>query len=325
MARGRYILFVDADDWLESGIINKLMERLAQTGADIITSGWYIHDGESQILETGYMEEGTYRKGVNKNYFASHMIYCDGTKNNGINGSLNTKIARKDLFEKAFSSFPQKIVYAEDDFMTYACLAMADCVEVTHMPLYHYVMNYDSISHNRIDSFLSDLGKGYAFFKNVIQDNPDYLIYKKQIEIYIQRALYLGLQKYMGFDDKSVVSWYRFETDEIQDGAAVIIYGAGKVGKSYYRQLRREKKYTVTAWVDKEFAIYQREGYPVEAPAIIKGKSEWIIIAVDSEVMAKVISEQIITEYKVNPERIYWKKPVNLLDDILEDNLQEYV
>lgn len=320
-ATGDYILFVDADDWIEPLMAERMISRLNVSDADILTAAWVLHDGDTQIVDKGYMPEGLYRKGRNKDYFASHMIYNDGIKNNGINGALCTKIIRRDLLVSAFGRLPEGIIYAEDDFVAYACLATGSVIEVTHMPFYHYLMQYNSISHNRIDSFMSDLSRGYWFYIEMIKDLPEYLSYKRQMEIFIQRSLFLGIGKYMGFENTSVISWYQFDFSCLRSASSLILYGAGRVGKSCYKQLNRDSGCKLIAWVDKEYAAYQREGYPVESPEIIRKKpADCIMIAVDDEKKAKDISAKIEKSYGFPSKQILWQKPLNILDGIMEGN-----
>lgn len=322
VATGDYVLFVDADDWIEPLMAEKMISMLNGSNADVLTAAWVLHDGDTQTVDEGYMPEGLYQKGKSKDYFANHMIYSDGIRNNGINGALCTKIIRRELLASAFERLPEGIVYAEDDFVTYSCLAIGNVIEVTHMPFYHYLMQYNSISHSRIDSFMSDLSRGYWFYIEMIKNLPEYLLYKRQMEIFIQRSLFLGIGKYMGFENTSVISWYQFDSACLQSASSLILYGAGRVGKSYYKQLMKDSGYKLVAWVDKEYAAYQREGYPVESPEIIRKKSaDWIVIAVDDEEKAKDISAQIEKSYGFPSKQILWRKPLNILDGILEGEL----
>lgn len=321
-AHGEYVLFIDADDWVDGDILETLLSKLGQTNADIITGGWIIHDGDSLIEENGYMPEGIYKEGDNKSFFASHMIYCDGLDRNGINGSLNTKIIKLELLRSIFMEMPEGIVYAEDDFVAYACLAKAKSVEVTHLPFYHYEMHYDSVSHSRIDSFLRDLERGYHFYIDAIKDSPDYLLYKRQSEIFVQRAMYLGSEKYLGFEKDSVASWYRCDTGDMPEGSVIVLYGAGKVGKCFYRHLTSDNRYSVASWVDKEYQVYRKEGYHVDPPQIISDiESDYIVIAVDDEKKAALISDSLEKEYGVSKDRIYWRKPINLVDEALNESM----
>ncbi len=319
-AVGDYILFVDADDWIEDGSIGNLIERLERSGADIVTGEWILHDSDTVICDIGNLPEGMYVDGINKKWFAANMIYSDKVDRCGINGTLNTKIIRRELLKKVYDLFPLGIVYAEDDFMAYACMAKATSVEVTHVPLYHYEMHYDSVSHSKINTFLGDLEKGYHFYVDIIKENPNYSAYKKQMEVFVQRALYFGIEKYMGFETDSVISWYACNTDGIPKGSRIILYGAGKVGKCYHRQFINDNAYSVIGWLDKEYESYRIEGYDVDSIEMLSNMNNMdiIVIAVADARKAESISDQIVNEYGIEKSRIYWRKPENMLDNLLE-------
>lgn len=321
-AAGDYILFVDSDDYLEKNILKDLFDEM-EHDIDVLACDWVKHDGNHTIVDAGLIPEGIYREGINKSYFAANMIFSGGLKN-GINGSLCTKIIRKKILEEIYSVIPDGIVYAEDDFTAYACMAKAKSVKISHNIIYHYNMNYDSISHNRIGTFLSDLERGYKAYLTVISNLPDYKKYKAQIEIYIQRAIYMGIDKYMGFEMKAKIPYYKCDVTEIPRGSNIIIYGAGKVGKSYFRQLIKDENYTLRAWVDKEYQTYRNLGYNVESPEVLRQKDfDYIIIALANKKSSDEISTCLEEEYSIDTKHIYWKEPINFIEKMLLENTGE--
>ena len=72
----------------------------------------------------------------------------------------------------------------------------------------------------------------------------------------------------------------------------VVIYGAGKVGKAYYKELGVQNKYVVVKWVDRDYKKYRQQGYEVDSPESIK-ETEYdvILIAVQNEDVAEEIME----------------------------------
>ena len=132
-AKGEYILFVDADDWIDVNSIEFFLSKIEENDADIVTGDWIIHYGASAIIDTGYMPEGVYSSDDNRLSLVSNMIYYKDVNHNGFNASLNTKVFRKDLISHTLGELPNGIVYAEDDFVTYATLAVAKKIVVTHL------------------------------------------------------------------------------------------------------------------------------------------------------------------------------------------------
>ena len=57
-ARGKYIGFVDSDDWIESDMCDMLLRKLEETGADICLCG-FVNDDYSSINDS-CLEEAAY-------------------------------------------------------------------------------------------------------------------------------------------------------------------------------------------------------------------------------------------------------------------------
>ena len=322
-AKGDYILFVDADDWIDRETASILVSKAEEYDADVVTGDWVIHYNKSENLEIGNMPEGVYKENSNKVEFANHMIFCGDVKKNGINASLNTKLFRKELISHMLGELPDGMVYAEDDFVSYATMALASCVVVTHEPFYHYIMKHDSISHSTNEWYLRDLNQGYMYFKKMVRNISLSDSYLRQIEIYMQRAVLYGMSKYLDFQEEASISWYRYDESNIPIGSRIVIYGAGKVGQCYYRQFRRSTEYTLVAWVDQQYDGYRKNGYDVEPVDRLKEYSfDYIIVAVASKGLAESIIKNLSEKYRLDTNKIRWEEPRNDMDDNLSFTLE---
>jgi hypothetical protein len=116
----------------------------------------------------------------------------------------------------------------------------------------------------------------------------------------------------MGFNDmvKQNISYiYPFysETKTMQ----VVLYGAGKVGQDYYKQLRFRKDVHITLWVDKDYEKYDVYGVrPISE--IIECKYDYIVISVRNVIKVTEI-RQDLTKMGIPAEKILWKEPETLV------------
>ena len=322
VAKGEYILFVDSDDWIEKEAVEKLYKKAILDDADIVAADWKIHDGETIYDALGIIEEGIYQE-ENKEYFAKNMIYTGNVQSQGVNASMNTKLYRTVLIRKMLKNLPNGIVYAEDDFLVYATLANARCISVMHYPFYHYLMRYDSVSHSKNGWYLKDLNEGYRYFIKAIAETDYYYIYKMQIEIYMQRAIYHGMGKYLEFEDEINLGWYTYDVSKIRN-SRVIIYGAGKVGRCYYNSLIKDTSITVVGWTDKQYEFYATNNKNIKSVEVLKNEDfDYVLIAVDSKKLAEKICEELIDKYAIPSKKIIWEKPYNDIDKRLSMALMQ--
>lgn len=101
---------------------------------------------------------------------------------------------------------------------------------------------------------------------------------------------------------------YLFPFEMIARGSNIVLWGAGKVGERYYKQLETSGYCNVLAWVDERYAEFsQTTG--IENPECIRDmKTEYVVIAVKHEKLAEEI-KCILREFGVSDEKIVWRYP----------------
>ena len=71
---GEYILFVDGDDWIESNMLEELVKKQQESGAEIVTSGAYRGVGEQCTKKVDSLNEGIYEKEDLKEIYSRLLI-----------------------------------------------------------------------------------------------------------------------------------------------------------------------------------------------------------------------------------------------------------
>ncbi len=151
-AKGDWILFVDADDWLEANTCQILFDELSKNDCEIIMFHGIVESANgSKVMDYGLQNGYLYDLSVPENreflykrvmgisagdkQFVSHMYY-----------SWDKAYKRTFLLENELF-YPKGIAKSEDKVF------MCRCVEKTHKfysigdALYHYRMNEESVCH----------------------------------------------------------------------------------------------------------------------------------------------------------------------------------
>lgn len=96
---------------------------------------------------------------------------------------------------------------------------------------------------------------------------------------------------------------YIFPAHLIPKDSRIVLYGAGKVGRSYYAQLLNSQYCKVVLWVDKG---YERIGEPVKAPEkICHIPYDYLLIAIQNDEIAKEIQQELVG-MGINKNTIKW-------------------
>lgn len=86
----------------------------------------------------------------------------------------------------------------------------------------------------------------------------------------------------------------------------IAIYGAGNMGRSYYRQLKKHANHTIVGWYDaKAAALKDLEGLVSPPEEIIAGAADKVVIAIEEKKTAMVVRDFLISN-GVEEEDIVW-------------------
>ena len=137
-ARGRYIGFIDSDDWIAPDMYEKLLKKAKETGADMGACNCHLTHGHSEAsgqegrthyeAQTGILDEDKYK-----------LLILDP-------GSLVIKIYRRNLIYDCGMCFPEHMFY-EDNAIATAIMLKAKHFEYMDEPLYAYYQHTTSTVH----------------------------------------------------------------------------------------------------------------------------------------------------------------------------------
>lgn len=139
VARGEYVTFVDADDWLDDSLLAHMIEPALQFHCDLVVSGlaWHFPDGRAEYQKFEAMR-------VADNPLDVGEIVLEIEAKGLIHGPYQ-KLIRRSLLEQAGIRFPP-LSFGEDTLFNLAYLSRIDSICVVPHVDYHYRRNDASIS-----------------------------------------------------------------------------------------------------------------------------------------------------------------------------------
>ncbi|MGD6815528.1 glycosyltransferase family 2 protein [Metabacillus sp. 84] len=159
---GPYIMFVDADDWISSKMIEVLYNELMDCKAEIIVCNMYrVYGFIKQLNKSVYFErEKTYYheevKMLATAYFHGHPFPS----------SLWGKLYKRELLVNSGNYLDRIRFLGEDLFYNLEMLLKTNKVKVINKPFYYY--RYGGGSHKFMPYFFEDVINGYEIQKEII-------------------------------------------------------------------------------------------------------------------------------------------------------------
>lgn len=318
MAIGKYVGFVDSDDWIEEDMYEVLYRAIKSSNAEIAVARQYIDRGEIEYPERlRSIYQGTYQKFDNT--VVHNIIYSDDYKNKGISPNLWDKLFEKNLLENFQLKVDVGTKFAEDDLAVYSCLLEADVVTFVNKPVYHYRQRPGSVTKKADEEYFSKISLFYKQMKAVFLENEQSELLMEKLNRYMLELVLRGINDSFGFGYGNVIPYYRPNSKLFVDLniKQIVLYGAGNVGRDYYSYFKQCGIIEVVLWVDKNAAIYSKEGYNVLLPDYISsldGKYDAVLIAVDNDQVADNIKEELLQSYQIENDKLLYSTPIKFIE-----------
>lgn len=165
-ANGKYIGFVDSDDYVEPKMYHKLYELAERKGSDIVFAEYFrdcYRNGNSECIE---VTEDLLHAGSQSMHFLNLLA---GTLYSGepvIMASVWRGIYKKDFLMENHILFWENMAIGEDLIFNLDVLRQTNKLEFCHVPLYHYVQSTSSAS----NAFRDDMWERYRIFFHCLRD-----------------------------------------------------------------------------------------------------------------------------------------------------------
>lgn len=290
IAGGKYVGFVDSDDWIETDMYERLYCAAEDNDADMASSNYWQEGAYSNVSKDG-VEPGIY-EGAGMDCLRKHSILHLPKHDKGMSGSLCTKIFRTSMLQEVMPHIPEGIRVSEDKVTTVTFLLECRRAAVLDAAYYHYRINQASMFHAEDTNYLLNYQMVYTYFKSLYR-HPNFTdSMRKQAELYVVQFLIKGINTQMGFSFRNLM-WIDpvwMETPGL--GKRVALCGRGELGCAYERQIRNNKKLLFAGYVDLE--------EPSAGP-----DCDSIVITSKNHDIAETVKEKLI-DRKIPGAKIFW-------------------
>ena len=305
MAKGKYIGFVDADDYIEAEMFERLSSIMNEVDVDFVHSGMIIDDRKICNYEEGVVELSARDKAE----YMSQNVFLPQT----ISYALWSKLFKAELIKEAYMHLPDEQSYGEDLLCLCSYILKSSRFYMMKDAFYHYRVYDGSLSHMDWVGLCIEESKLYSQIMSFMKRKG---LISKCGESVKERYKRRILQAMTTDPSHGIRALHYLMPDSVIQnlkGKKVIIYGAGRVGKDFYSQMTRENDCELVAWVDgKHYGTINL--IEVEQPEILRRKGyDIILLAVNDEQMASDIKQGLMAMgIKDIESKILWEKPVSV-------------
>ena len=193
---GEYVTFVDCDDWIDEGMLERAYERIKRDDLDILLWGSYKtrHSGLEEYSpyseDIPLFDEDRKKELMLKTMAGTQKIYTPPATRFG-SGSCCSKLYRRSFLNKHGLRYPEGVERAEDVNFNIRCFQAADRIGYLHAYLYYYRQHEDSATYR----YRHD---GIEVFTKALQLLEDFIVRTKKDEdfrqTYYMRCMFFFLE-----------------------------------------------------------------------------------------------------------------------------------
>ena len=311
-ATGKYIAFVDSDDWIDKDLFSDIIS--ADNDADLFVYGAIFEYENSNAESEVLLSPGIYDEDDKINNIILDMMYSDQHNKALIYGCLWDKIYKREILLEILPDVSTECRHGEDKIVVYQYILKCRKIRVIHEFGYHYRVHNNSTMRSLSIDYMKDIGIVYECLYKKFKQHELSEQLLKSLQKNILTSMYSGLSAgLMGICDELKPIYYLLPSKDFAN-KKIVLYAAGKVGRDYYRQLKKIKYSDVVLWVDNDYEAKQEQGYdvyPVEK--ILKIEYDIVLIATAKENMSKTIIDDL-KNMGVSADKIIWEMPKSIIN-----------
>lgn len=278
MAKGEYITFVDADDWIDI----TTYEKIYIGKADIISYGLTEEYENYSKNKTDKIEPGLYDKKRIHDQIIPCMLSSTTFFEFGMLPNLVCKLIKKSLLLETIDDVSDNVTIGEDVDFFFRTIYKAESMLIKTDTLYHYRQHKKSMMKAKLP--VEKIKALYLDLYN-IKEAAGLTEWVSQLNQYITFVMLLKRPE--------IVIPYITELSDIH--GKVVIYGAGGFGKSLYDILIENKNITKLSIVDRQWQNMNNVGYHIENPETVRVDiPDKIIIAILNENVCGQVGKYLI-------------------------------
>ncbi len=305
-ASGEIITFVDGDDWIESDMYEHMVAAYAKEKPEMVTSRLTYEWKDKKKIDFDSVMEGVYERESIQQDILPRAAYDLKAGAQGITASVCNKLFYHAALKKVIKNIDPKITIGEDGIIVYLLIAQADKIVIINRSWYHYVQHDNSMLRTySVDTFEKLYRLKNCFmeeYKKIGLENK----MKAQVDYYVKSCIRPAIESLYGFDLREIT--YLFPYEDVPKNSRIILYGAGKVGRSYWKCLQSEDYAELAGWVDKNYMKLREFGLPTEPlEEALSKEFDFIIIAINDEAAAEEV-KNVLLGYGIRIEKIIWRK-----------------
>ena len=313
LASGKYILYIDGDDYVESRFCELLIKETYNFDADIVIGGYIRNYRGRMITVKNILPAGRYENDEIEKIW-DKMIFTGDFFSHGISTYSWGKLFKRDILIPIQMAIPSNITIGEDAACVYPFISKSSKLVITSASNYHYVQHQSSMlkSFTNVKSEIEKLSSLFSFMLDFFKGHKFFEKFYLQLKPYFLSQLMIrsgGLLKNNNGENLLI-------GNIVNLNEKIAIYNSGTFGQKIFRRLN-EEKFENVIWIDEDADLCNQDQLPVHDPKILNSLEfdKIFIASLNPFYINKVQNELLLLGY--TNDKIFKFQKIGEYDELL--------
>ena len=277
-AKGKYIAYVDGDDWVDIFYLDTLYKMAEANDSDLVVTGHFREfDGKIETIKPSFT--GNYDASEIRSLVLPTAIYNGHFCEHNVSTYVWNKLFKRALLLKYVLDIPNDIIMGEDAAITYTYLTLCNHITICDIPIYYYRQRPDSIvksienpemEYRRLSHLLVFLRKKLSPYLS--EDNLNV-----QLTNYLYSLILVRSGGLIYNEDENTIFNPFLNTSK---GSKIVVYSSGSFGQHILSTNAKLNFFNIVRWIDIDFHNMTIDGNSVQPLGSINNDEfDFLIIA----------------------------------------------
>lgn len=301
-ATGRYVTFVDADDWIEQDLCECLYAAVRDTRAELAVAGHFVDGKDYSKVQKSCLLPGLYDRERLEQEVWPILFHNDFKSDWSVYPYLWGKLFLREKLVPWQERVDADIGLGEDACVTFPYLLHASSMVIVEKPLYHYVQHDASMMHKRVGE-IEPFRRIYQLVRDSWSDFEHSADLDTQLRHYLLTCILIPRSPWLLPEMKRLP--YLFPFQDVPQGSRVIIYGAGVFGQALHDFLECTCFARCVLWLDARSASLRDEGLKVFSlqEVSVWSSHDYLLIPIMNSRISEAIRKDLLAA-GVDPNKI---------------------
>jgi glycosyltransferase involved in cell wall biosynthesis len=295
-ASGKYVMFVDADDWIVKDYLEQVYNVAKKNNVDAVFSSHVrVFLGTEKIVRNK-IKSGLYDKSKIQESILPKMISYGKFFSHGISSYSWGKLFLRSVLLEFQLRIPNDIIMGEDAALIFPIVVELNSLHISDIAGYYYRQRPGSIVKlvNDYKIEANKLSILFQFLKKSLSGQPSAYRFDEQLSNYVYALSLMRIGSQSTKENNLMAELELYQNS--QKKLRLCLYSSGSFGQNIYKNLSKSKCYQVVNWVDEDFKESQMCGLDVSSvDEILHVDFDYVFIAaLDPVIVQDAIKKLVI-------------------------------